>query len=1068
MSINSGLLASPLITEGVLAQYLEEKRDQQIPSEERRAKSIAEWVASLPLAKIKKETSLEQEFNQAILVTALGYTLVPDPKATAWPKAPSSLTGIAGEPDVVLGSFPYETLPSITAVVELKSPGTPMDLPQAREGHKTPVEQAFEYAETILGVRWVIVSDMRYIRLYSVESSSEYLAFDLAKCVDPEGRPTKEFIRLFYLLSVDYLVIDGAESSTARLVTKSIARQLEIRDSFYGVYYQIRLDLYAAIQHAVLKLQDNVSNDILLEATQRLLDRMVFLNYCEDHPDRLVPQNVVRDVTLGARRLPGPSDHKVYDSLKLLFREVDSGSPSSSGVQISAYNGELFKLHPIIDYIELPDSLHDRLYSVDLPGGAKRAIQGVWGLYVFDFWQELNEHLLGHIFEESLSDIVQLAQSGPVDIAAKLAERRRHGIYFTTQILSDFLTTGAIRSLLAEAQPGEVIATDSALLLNERLNHLTRLRIVDFACGSGAFLVSAYRELQREFWRLHDAIGQLQVEADDNQLDLTVLAATITQSKLLRDSLYGSDLLPQAVEIAKLALWLRSARKGERIPDLGGNIVAGDSLEMSAVLAQMHAADIASFDLVCGNPPWGGEIDEAVYQDICGRLSISQTPPWDSWELFIALGLRLLREGGRLAMVLPDTIFSPEKERTRRLLLDSTHVEKFHNLGPDWFGKQVRMGTVVLQARKGPKPLLADIQALLLTGPLRRKAIVGGVPLTQIEAQFSRFLPQERSERSPTAEIEVFRSRRDDNLMGTMETNGIPLSELCTRGRGEELSKAGLLWVCPSCLKTSVPGRKTKGGHYEPKSCPHCGFGLTEANVSSSYLVLRNKPLGIDTAHLAPFIDGDDISHRYKRVVLSKWIQLGIPEWQYKPAALYLAPKVLIRQAGVGIWATYDETGAYCPQSVYLYRLNPDRMAQGYRHEFVLGALLSRTLTYYVFKRFGEVEPARAHAKLTHERLAELPIPMVDFTNPAQRAAHDAIVADVRWLLEGQAILGGPQDLEIELNLRHLWRIEPEDGAYINGEFLQLPNSQAIKDLFPSGRPLIRAASELVIPLEEA
>ncbi len=52
-------------------------------------------------------------------------------------------------------------------------------------------------------------------------------------------------------------------------------------------------------------------------------------------------------------------------------------------------------------------------------------------------------------------------------------------------------------------------------------------------------------------------------------------------------------------------------------------------------------------------------------------------------------------------------------------------------------------------------------------------------------------------------------------------------------------------------------------------------------------------------------------------------------DWPYKSATIYENPKILIRQAGVGIWATYDETGAWCPQSVYLYRLRPDLAAQG-------------------------------------------------------------------------------------------------------------------------------------------
>ena len=150
---------------------------------------------------------------------------------------------------------------------------------------------------------------------------------------------------------------------------------------------------------------------------------------------------------------------------------------------------------------------------------------------------------------------------------------------------------------------------------------------------------------------------------------------------------------------------------------------------------------------------------------------------------------------------------------------------------------------------------------------------------------------------------------------------------------------------------------------------------------------------------------------------------------------------------------TYDETGAWCPQSVYIYRLTKEAASAGYRHEFVLAALLSRALAYYVFKRFAEVDPARAHAKLTHARLESLPIPRVSFDIPDQKKLHDEIVARVRLLLDQSAVIGGVEDREIELMLRALWGLSADDGAFINGEFAPLPPGQAIAELFPEGVP---------------
>ncbi len=221
----------------------------------------------------------------------------------------------------------------------------------------------------------------------------------------------------------------------------------------------------------------------------------------------------------------------------------------------------------------------------------------------------------------------------------------------------------------------------------------------------------------------------------------------------------------------------------------------------------------------------------------------------------------------------------------------------------------------------------------------------------------------------PNFEVEVFRDRHDDEILARMERNSERLATVCARGRGEEMSKAGLLWLCPSCLRYTTPGKKQKAAGYKAKKCPHCSFFLEQDGVQIDHLVRESLTTPISTRAQAPFIDGDDINRRYRLVAPQKYMRLDVPDWPYKPAELYSGDKLLIRQAGVGLVATVDRTGARCPQSVYMYRLRPEWAARGYTHEFVLGALLSRTAAYYIFKRFAETDPAKAHPKLTHERV---------------------------------------------------------------------------------------------------
>jgi len=209
--------------------------------------------------------------------------------------------------------------------------------------------------------------------------------------------------------------------------------------------------------------------------------------------------------------------------------------------------------------------------------------------------------------------------------------------------------------------------------------------------------------------------------------------------------------------------------------------------------------------------------------------------------------------------------------------------------------------------------------------------------------------------------------------------------------------------------------------------------------------VIDAQPTGRDSA---VFIDGDDINRRYQAVVPRHFIVLDEPHWQYKPKGLYASPKLLIRQAGVGVWAILDETNARCPQSIYLYRLKVGSSTENYDLKFVLASLLSRTMAYYSVKRFGEGDPAKAHVKLTHERLEDFPIPRVDFSDSAQRQLHNAIVQNVDLMLSGAAPIRGREDYEIEIKLRQLWGLTPEEGLLVNEQLKLLPRSQLLDEMF--------------------
>ena len=485
--------------------------------------------------KSQKETSLEQKFNDAFFVDLLGYRLYPglDSHWTAWPKPSTAITRLPGEPDLLLGISRFEEFETV-AVVELKKPGTPLDAPQPGYDNRTPVEQAFSYGRKIATCRWVIVSDMQFVRLYSIETMDAYHEIDLwAMDTDGERDTVAEAV---HLLSFENLVEHGADSPTARLLSTVREEQAFFRDGFYKVYSDIRADLLEAVEQWSAGRHDRGT---LVLAVQRLLDRLLFIYFCEDHPDRLLRHRLLETMVEGAVQQPGPSATKAYDSVKQLFRDLDIGATTQYW-SVPRYNGELFKPHDIVDKLSIEDSLHAKRYFWKSPRDkSNRAVNGIFGLHVFDFWRELDRDLLGNLFERSIGDLTALVHGGRPDA------RKAFGIFYTASRLAKFMARSAVDAILTQnedlsaalkkASTGSEKEREQAV--EDVFQILKKYRIADLACGSGVFLTAALEGLLNPYRKALEAISI------DN---LTRELHGFRQSEVLKETIFGIDLLPLA------------------------------------------------------------------------------------------------------------------------------------------------------------------------------------------------------------------------------------------------------------------------------------------------------------------------------------------------------------------------------------------------------------------------------------------------------------------------------------------------------------------------------------------
>jgi hypothetical protein len=158
------------------------------------------------------------------------------------------------------------------------------------------------------------------------------------------------------------------------------------------------------------------------------------------------------------------------------------------------------------------------------------------------------------------------------------------GTHYTPQPLAREVAEGALQPLVY--RPGPLETSDEASWRIRPSSEILKLKVADIAMGSGAFLVAACRYLADrliEAWLdegdaealtadLHRATGRIGVDAEVDLLQLRARRA------ITEHCLYGVDINPLAVEMAKLSLWLVTMDRERPFGFLDDRLAAGDSL----------------------------------------------------------------------------------------------------------------------------------------------------------------------------------------------------------------------------------------------------------------------------------------------------------------------------------------------------------------------------------------------------------------------------------------------------------------------------------------------------------
>jgi type I restriction-modification system DNA methylase subunit len=495
------------------------------------------------------------------------------------------------------------------------------------------VEQAINYSWH-KGCTWAVLTDFESIKIFNAEwRTSDYSQSHLktiACC---------EFLQRF-----DELLLLSKESFQQGLLDKEAekwgkkTKKTPVDKQLLADFTRFRELLSKNV--ARLNQSKKLSQDELDEATQRILDRLIFIRYCEDKG--LEERKLISNLREWESRGKG----QLVRSIREVYSYFDR-----------LYNSKIFAKHTC-DELEIDNEiLHEIIeglhYTKDLS-------------IAYDF-SAIEADVLGNIYEQYLSHILKKTAK-TAKLTESLAHRKEQGIFYTPTYIVDYI----VRNTLGK-------------LLEEKKINTEKIRILDPACGSGSFLIKAFDVINEYYLRYDENYSQ-------TQLDVATEDSVYTRKfQIVQNNIFGVDLDRQAVEVAQLNLLLKVTEKGKRLPLLQQNIKQGNSLIDQSLNPDDRPFDWESqfpdivkkegFDVIIGNPPYVRQEELMPFKDYFAANYEVYDGAADLFVYFFERELKLLKEGGYLGVIVSSKWLKADYGENLRKFLSQFWIDQFIDFG---------------------------------------------------------------------------------------------------------------------------------------------------------------------------------------------------------------------------------------------------------------------------------------------------------------------------------------------------------------------------------------------------
>ena len=309
--------------------------------------------------------------------------------------------------------------------------------------------------------------------------------------------------------------------------------------------FLVSLDSWRTYLATSISLRNKgLTEDEINFAVQQTIDRLIFLRIAED-----------RGVEPYGNLQAAIKHGEYYQNLFNIFKDADD-----------KYNSGLFNIKK--DQISQDLKIDNKVIKTILN-------EMYYPICPYEF-SVLSVEILGSAYEQFLGKTIKISPTHHAIIEDKPEVRKAGGVYYTPQYIVDYIVKNTVGKLIKGKKPSEI----------------SKIKIVDPACGSGSFLIGAYQYLLDYHKDYYTNNGKLQKNKKENPLTPEGNLTSAEKKRILLNNIYGVDIDVNAVEVTKLSLLLK-CMEGETsasishqlsifnervLPTLETNIKDGNSL----------------------------------------------------------------------------------------------------------------------------------------------------------------------------------------------------------------------------------------------------------------------------------------------------------------------------------------------------------------------------------------------------------------------------------------------------------------------------------------------------------